>query len=141
MDMKMSRQECEDFLAGVHVGVMAIERPDGPPLAVPVWYDYEPGGEVSILIGPESVKAKLLAKCDRFSLCAQDEKAPYKYVSVDGPVSGSTAADVEADGRPMAHRYLGQEMGDMYVAGGGGTDSLKITMRPERFFSVDYGKM
>ncbi|HAS08990.1 MAG TPA: pyridoxamine 5'-phosphate oxidase, partial [Acidimicrobiaceae bacterium] len=45
----MTVEEREQFLADVHVGVLAVERPDGPPLAVPVWYDYRPGGELWVL--------------------------------------------------------------------------------------------
>jgi nitroimidazol reductase NimA-like FMN-containing flavoprotein (pyridoxamine 5'-phosphate oxidase superfamily) len=40
----MSEHERQEFLAGVHVGVISIERVDGPPLTVPIWYGYEPGG-------------------------------------------------------------------------------------------------
>ena len=39
----MSKQEREDFLGGLHVGVLAVERPDGPPLVTPVWYRYRAG--------------------------------------------------------------------------------------------------
>lgn len=141
MDLRMTRTECEAFLAGTHVGVMAIEREGGPPLAVPVWYDYEAGGNVSVLIGPDSIKQKLLAKANRFSLCAQQEDLPYKYVSVEGPVLSSEVADTEAHSRPMAHRYLGQEFGDLYVEGGAGSDSLRVAMAPERWFSTDYAKL
>jgi len=131
MDMKMNIDEREAFLAGLHVGVMAVERNDGPPLAIPVWYEYEPGGEVVIVIGVDSLKHRLVADAGRFSLCAQDENLPYKYVSVEGPVSSATDADVD-DTRSMAHRYMGQELGDMYTEG---------TARPERWFTLDYAKM
>ena len=49
MGLAMSVEEREQFLADVHVGVLAVERPDGPPLAVPVWYDYRPSDELWIL--------------------------------------------------------------------------------------------
>jgi hypothetical protein len=45
----MSEHERQEFLAGVHVGVISIERADGPPLTVPIWYGYEPGGLVWII--------------------------------------------------------------------------------------------
>ena len=48
-DLKMTETEREAFLAGLHVGVLGVERADGPPLVLPVWYSYEPGGEVVIL--------------------------------------------------------------------------------------------
>jgi len=44
MSLAMSEHERQEFLAGVHVGVISIERADGPPLTVPIWYGYEPGG-------------------------------------------------------------------------------------------------
>ena len=44
MSLAMSEHERQEFLAGVHIGVISIERVDGPPLTVPIWYGYEPGG-------------------------------------------------------------------------------------------------
>ena len=51
----------------------------------------------------------------QFSLCAQTETPPYKYVSVEGPIVSTEAADIERDLRSLARRYLGKEMGDRYV--------------------------
>ncbi len=136
----MSQDEREGFLAGLHVGVMSIERADGPPLTVPVWYDYEPGGEVTIIMGEGSIKNILLQRAQRFSLCAQDESPPYKYVSVEGPLGGTRPADAQADTKPMAIRYLGEELGTAYAANDSG-GSVVVTMTPERWFTVDYAKM
>jgi nitroimidazol reductase NimA-like FMN-containing flavoprotein (pyridoxamine 5'-phosphate oxidase superfamily) len=118
MGLAMTEQERQEFLAGLHVGVISIEPADGPPLTVPIWYGYEPGGLVRILTAEDSVKGRLLKAARRFSLCAQTEEPPfYKYVSVEGPIVDVSPADLEADRRPLAHRYFGPEMGDMYVAG------------------------
>jgi nitroimidazol reductase NimA-like FMN-containing flavoprotein (pyridoxamine 5'-phosphate oxidase superfamily) len=141
MGLAMTVEDREQFLAGVHVGVLAVERPDGPPLAVPVWYDYRPGGELWILTPEDSVKGQLLQKAQRFSLCAQDEAPPfYRYVSVEGPIVSIRAADEDDDSRPMAHRYLGPDVGDAYVESSE-DQSLKFCMRPERWWSVDYSKL
>ena len=37
------RARAAGVLAGVHIGIISIERADGPPLTVPIWYGYEPG--------------------------------------------------------------------------------------------------
>ena len=141
MGLAMSVEEREQFLADVHVGVLAVERPDGPPLAVPVWYDYRPGGELWILTAEDSLKGQLLQQARRFSLCAQDETPPfYRYVSVEGPITSIRAADEDDDSRPMAHRYLGPDIGDQYVESAD-EQSLKFSMRPERWWSVDYSKL
>jgi nitroimidazol reductase NimA-like FMN-containing flavoprotein (pyridoxamine 5'-phosphate oxidase superfamily) len=141
MGLAMTEDEREEFLAGVHVGVLAVERASGPPLAVPVWYDYRPGGELWVLTPEDSLKGRLLQKARRFSLCAQDETPPfYRYVSVEGPVVSIRAADEDDDSRPMAHRYLGPDIGDEYVESSG-EQGLKFCMRPERWWSVDYSKL
>ena len=75
--LSMSVEEREAFLADLHVGILGIERADGPPLTVPVWYGYEPGGEVWVLTDGESLKGRLLERAGRFSLCAQTETVPY----------------------------------------------------------------
>ena len=54
----MTRAEREAFLAGLHVGVLSIPS-DGAPLSAPIWYDYEPGGDIWVLTGPESKKGRL----------------------------------------------------------------------------------
>src|SRR3954467_8733285 len=116
MSLTMTTEEREAFLTGMHVGVLGIERADGPPLTVPIWYGYEPGGLVWVITGAESVKGRLLKAAGRFSICAQTEEPPfYKYVSVEGPVVDVSPADLERDRRPLAHRYFGEELGDMYV--------------------------
>ncbi len=140
-ELQMSNDEREAFLADVHVGVMSIERDNGPPLTVPVWYDYRPGGDLWLLTDGRSLKGRLLAAAGRFSLCAQDEGQPYRYVSVEG-ASAIDPSDIESDLRPMARRYLGDEFGDLYTDNvGHGDEPIKVTMTPQRWFTVDYGKM
>jgi len=140
MTMAMSIEEREAFLADLHVGVMSIERADGPPLAVPVWYDYQPGEELWLITDGSTLKAKLLAQAGRFSLCAQTEDPPYSYVSVEGACR-IEPSDAEEHRRPMARRYLGPEGGDWYVDNvAEGPDPIVVYMRPQRWFTVDYGK-
>ena len=141
-DQKMTESERQEFLAALHVGVLAIERPDGPPLAVPVWYSYEPGGDVEVLTSASSIKGRLAATAGRASLCAQQEELPYKYVTVEGSLE-IVELDAEASKAavvPMAIRYLGEEMGRGYAATSVGPDEILIRLSAERWFSVDYSK-
>jgi PPOX class probable F420-dependent enzyme len=141
-DQKMTEAERQEFLADLHVGVLGIERTDGPPLVVPVWYSYEPGGDVEVLTSASSLKGRLAAVAGRASLCAQQEELPYKYVSVEGAVE-VIALDADASRaaiEPMAIRYLGEELGRDYASASVGPDDILLRLRPERWFSVDYGK-
>lgn len=141
MDLKMSRDEREAFLAGLHVGVISIAEEGRAPLSAPIWYDYTPGGQLWVITHPTSRKGRLLEATGRYALVAQSEQMPYRYVSVEGPVVETRPADREKDLRPMARRYLGIEFGDQYTDSQTGEGDLLYTMRPERWLTVDYGKM
>ena len=138
-DTRMSKEEREQFLAAVHVGVLSLPNPQGAPLTAPIWYDYEPGGDIWLLTGPTSRKGKLLAEGTLVTLVAQQEALPYKYVSVEGTVT-SIVPDDAGSIRSMAHRYLGQQTGDAYVEANAGSGSVRVTIKPDRWLTVDYGK-
>src|SRR5215203_7211493 len=115
MSLAMTRAEREEFLAGVHVGVLGITEADGMPLAVLIWYGYERGGDAWVVTAPDSRKARALTATSRFSLCAQTETAPYQYVAVTGDMV-ETRPVTDDERRTLAYRYLGPEIGDMYLA-------------------------
>jgi nitroimidazol reductase NimA-like FMN-containing flavoprotein (pyridoxamine 5'-phosphate oxidase superfamily) len=143
MSLKMTTPEREAFLADLHVGVISIAEDGRGPLTAPIWYDYEPGGELWILTERSSRKGRLLQEVTRFSLVAQTETPPYKYVSVEGPITSIEKSDPERDERPMAHRYLGPELGDRYIEAtraDGEVDNILVRMRPQRWLSTDYSK-
>ena len=139
---RMTQQEKELFLSGLHVGVLSIPNGAQAPLTVPVWYDYKPGGDLWFLTGPTSRKGRLLKVGTPISLCAQTETPPYKYVSIEGPVAVIAPSDKEKHGRPMARRYLGERLGDQYTDSGSDESegSVIVRVRPERWLAVDYGK-
>ena len=135
----MTQGEKQAFLADLHVGVLALNDGDRGPLMVPMWYDYEPGGELWFLTDPQSCKGRLIQVGTRVSLVAQTEDAPYQFVSVEGPVTAISPADPELEGLSIAVRYLGPEKGKQYF------DSMSewgvtVRVRPERWLAVDYSK-
>jgi PPOX class probable F420-dependent enzyme len=141
MPFAMSVSERDHFLAALHVGVLSVAAADGRgPLAVPVWYHYQPGGPVSVITGRSTRKGRAIMAAGRMTLCAQDENPPYRYVSVEGPV---VMEDLDpAERLAMARRYLGTEGGDQYVASNPDPagEMAMFRMTPERWLSVDYGK-
>ena len=142
MSLQMTREEREAFLADVHIGVVSVADGERGPLTAPVWYAYEPGGEIVFVTGSDSRKAIALRDVSRASFLVQTESLPYKYVSIEGPVTVGVA-DLEKHTRPIAHRYLGQEAGDGYLAATRTEDRAEealVTIRPERWLTVDYAK-
>ena len=135
----MTKEEKQDFLAGLHVGVLSLSDNPKGPLTVPIWYDYEPGGELWFITGPNSLKGKLLKVEVRLSLMAQSEEPPYKYVSIEGPVVSIDEA-TNNDLLAMAIRYLGKEGGEQYAKNSESGGGVIVRVKPERWLSVDYGK-
>ena len=144
MSFAMTSAEREAFLRDVHVAIIGITDEGRGPLTVPIWYSYEATGELQIITDRDSRKGQLIARHRRFSLCVQTETAPYRYVSVEGPVTAMEPVDVETHLRPLARRYLGVKGGDRYVESTGGqlsrSETVVIRMRPEHWLTVDYGK-
>ena len=138
MSLAMTQDERESFLAGLHVGVLAIPDGERGPLTAPIWYGYEPRGLLTVLIGPSSRKGKLLKEGTRVSLVAQQEAMPYKYVSVEGPVASIVTTE-DGEIETMAKRYLGEEMGAAYAAQSTG-ENVTVSVQIDRWLTVDYGK-
>jgi hypothetical protein len=144
MSLDMNKQEREAFLAELHVAVLSIPEDGRGPLSLPVWYAYDPlAGEFKVWTGGRSRKAQLLRKAGRCSICVQQETPPYKYVSVEGPV---TIQDTHLGNeiRLITYRYLGLEEGDKYIASMGGESAgsgdILIRLKPERWLTEDYSK-
>lgn len=143
MTLAMSSAEREAFLADAHVGILSVAGgADRAPLALPVWYLYEPGGEISFVTGRDSRKMELIRQAGRVSLVVQDPAPPYRYASVEGPVVSTEDPAKQEDRRTLAERYLGVEGGAQYLES---TRDIADTMvmvrvRPERWYTRDYRK-
>ena len=139
MTTVMTREARERFLSDLHVGVLSIATGDGGTLAVPVWYDYSPDRGVRVITSQASAKGRALATAGRYALAVQDEGLPYKYVSVEGPVTDVRTVDPDADLLPMSIRYLGDDLGTHYAKDWATTsDAYRLyTMHPEHWASSD----
>ncbi len=133
----MSKAKRESFLSDVHVAVVAIPREGQGPLTTPVWYWYEPGGNLWFETQPDSRKGSLLQPGTRISLCVQDDNPPYAYVSVEGPVIEIAEDDRELHEIPMAIRYLGEQAGRDYIHSLPPSEWKRYIIRPERWMSMD----
>lgn len=103
------------FLADPHVGVLAVAAPDGPPAAVPLWYAYAPGGDVTIVTPASSRKARLLEHTRTATLVVDTVEPRVRYVSVDLELVGRRPA-TDDDRRALAARYLAGEALEGYLA-------------------------
>ena len=141
----MTEQERQEFLAGPHVAVLSVAR-DGcrAPHATPVWYAYEPGGDVTFFTGTQgrrSRKAELIGKAGAVSLTVQQEEFPYRYVTVEGTVVGEERPPSAERALAIAGRYMPDEQARGFV----GAELANLTnefvlfrIRPDRWLSFDF---
>jgi uncharacterized protein len=143
MSLAMTLEERQAYLAEAHIGVMAVAGDDGRgPLAVPVWYDYRPGGEVSLITERDSRKTILIRRAGRMSLCVQGTELPYRYASAEGPITAIEDTVTVEQRWALANRYLGPSGADAYIgATADATERMvRILMRPEHWLTRDYTK-
>jgi nitroimidazol reductase NimA-like FMN-containing flavoprotein (pyridoxamine 5'-phosphate oxidase superfamily) len=130
--------ERQEFLGGLHVGVLSVAADGRPPASIPIWYDYTPGGNIRINTGASSRKAKLIEQAGAVTLVAQREEPPYQYVVVEGTVVETTKPTPEDVREAIAIRYLGEEGGRAFVRSLEGRDSVLFTVRPDRWLTADF---
>ena len=126
----------DEFLLERRVGILAIGREGGGPLVAPIWYRYVPGEGFEICMGGSTAKAVRLRAEGRASICVQDEGRPYRYVSVEGPVTVESLGGIEQT-RPvieaMATRYLGPAAGAGYAKAFKTPDEVIVKLTPQRW--------
>lgn len=133
---QMSKEERVEYLAETHICVIGVDRPGRAPLTVPIWYDYEPGGELMIWTEKNSVKAGLIADAGQFSACVHNEDHPYRYVSTAGPLVAIEDPAPADKVRQISSRYLSGADLDTYLADLGDAELVVIRMRPEKWSTM-----
>ncbi|MGW9590294.1 pyridoxamine 5'-phosphate oxidase family protein [Streptomyces chartreusis] len=141
--MALTREEREEFLAEPHIAALAVDAGAGrAPLTVPIWYQYEPGGDLWIMTGLDSRKSELIQAAGRLSLMVDRLEPTIRYVSVEGPVVSTVPATLEQL-REISARYLPAEKVDGYVdfAWKNHGEQVVVHVRPERWVSSDLGRV
>lgn len=144
---QLSEHERESFLAGNHVGVLSVSaRDERPPLTVPIWYAYQPGGHLTFFTNTEgrtARKTRLIRQAGVLSFCVQQEQPPYRYVTIEGTVVGDDQPPSAEQVLEVVRRYLPEEMAQGFVeAELGRTDSRLVlfTIRPDRWLTADFSE-
>src|SRR4051794_13004534 len=118
-NLTLSKQEREEFLAGKHIGVLSVASDDErPPLTVPIWYAYQPGGNITFFTGTQgrtARKIKLLEKTGVMSFVVQTEDWPYKYVSVEGTVIAEDQPPTTEQALTILRRYLPENQAQAFA--------------------------
>ncbi len=111
MPHRLPPPDTERFLRGRHVAVLTTINADGTPLQTPIWYLCR-DGLIYIRTNSKSGKVRNIRRDARVSLCVQDERPPYRGVTVKGAASVQPEQpDLAAK---MSRHYLGAIAGFFY---------------------------
>ena len=74
-----------DFVSALpaRTAKLAVVRADGSPHVAPVWVDLD-GDEIVFMTSAETVKGKAILRDPRVSLCWDDERPPFSFVTIAG---------------------------------------------------------
>jgi hypothetical protein len=140
-DNRLSARDRELFLAEPHIAALSVSAGEGRgPLTLPIWYQYEPGGEAWVLTDAGSRKARLIQAAGRFTLMVERTRPTVRYVSVEGPVTRAIPG-TDALLREITERYLPPEKVPAYLqfAKEDFGEQVAIYLRPERWLTADLG--
>jgi PPOX class probable F420-dependent enzyme len=137
MAHRMDDREWRAFVSeGTRTGKLATVRADGRPHVVPIWFVLD-GDDLAFNTGADTVKGRNLRRTGRASLCVDDERPPFAYVTVEGPVTLSE--DVEAM-RPLSTaigaRYMGEERGAEFGARNAVPGELLVRLHAEHVVAL-----
>jgi PPOX class probable F420-dependent enzyme len=103
-------------------GKLAVTRLDGSPHVAPVWVDLEiPDGgsaddaRIVFMTSAETIKGKSILRDGRVSICFDDERPPFSFVTISGTTT--TTDDPEELvrwGSRIGGRYMGPEQAEEY---------------------------
>jgi PPOX class probable F420-dependent enzyme len=93
---------------------LAVVRADGSPHVAPVWVDLD-GDEIVFMTGADTLKGKAILRDPRVSLCWDDERPPFSFVTVAGTVTTSTdPGDLLHWATRIGGRYMGADRAEAY---------------------------
>ena len=93
---------------------LAVTRADGTPHVAPVWVDLD-GGDVVFMTAADTIKGKSILRVEVVSLCWDDDRPPFDFVTVRGTTSTSTdPAELLAWATRISARYMGPENAEAY---------------------------
>lgn len=105
------------FLAAdpVRPAILSTVRRDGRPHAAPIWYAVGDDGSICFNTGADTVKGRILARSGYATLTVQDDRPPYSYVSVEGPVELIDDLDQVRDwATRIGGRYMGADRAEEF---------------------------
>jgi PPOX class probable F420-dependent enzyme len=111
---------------------LATLNPDGSPQVTPVWVDFD-GSHVLVNTAKGRVKTKNLEREPRVALSIADPENPYRYLGIQGRVTGMTESGADAHIDKMAKKYMGK---DTYPLRAPGEVRVIVKIAPDKIYTM-----
>lgn len=129
----------EDFVAAMppRTAKLAVVRKDGSPHVVPVWVDLdrdaEGASQIVFLTSAESLKGRAILRDPRISMCFDDERPPFSFLTLSGSVTTSSDPDdLLYWATRIGGRYMGADEAQKYGERNAVGPEMVIRLHPER---------
>jgi PPOX class probable F420-dependent enzyme len=138
---EMSKVEVARFLMqGTFTGKLATVRNDGSPHVVLIWFVVENGkgrgkaGNIILTTGETSIKANNIQHDDRVSICIDDQKPPFSFVTIHGTakIYPYKQKEVLEWATKIAERYVGKKNAKTYGEVNSGEGAVLVRIRPTK---------
>jgi PPOX class probable F420-dependent enzyme len=111
---------------------LAVVRADGSPHVAPVWANLD-GDDIVFMTSADTVKGKALLRDPRVSLCWDDERPPFSFVTIAGAATTSTdSAELLYWATRIGGRYMGAERADEYGRRNAVPPEMVVRVNPSR---------
>jgi PPOX class probable F420-dependent enzyme len=113
-------------------GHLATLNSDGSPQVTPVWVDFD-GTNILFNTAKGRVKTKNLEREPRVAISIIDPDNPYRYLGIQGRVTGMTESGADAHIDKMAKKYIGK---DKYPWRAPGEVRILMKITPEKVHTM-----
>ena len=133
MTYEMSRDEWRAFLLDeTRTAKVATTRADGSPHLAPLWFVLD-GDDLVFTTDEHSVKGRTLQRDARVSICVDDERPPFAFVTLEGVAELSTdLAALRRFATAIGGRYMGADQAEGFGARNGVPGELLVRVHPTR---------
>src|SRR4051812_20296994 len=135
----MNEDEVRAFLMSTppHTGKLATVRADGRPHVAPVWYAVDDDGSIVFTTGEGTVKGKNLRRTGYAAMSVDDERPPFSFVVLEGPVSLSDDLEqVRHWAAVVGDRYMGEDQAAVFGDRNAVPGELLARLRPRHVTSA-----
>ena len=111
---------------------LAVVRTDGSPHVAPIWVDLD-GDQVIFMTSAQTIKGKAILRDPRVSLCWDDERPPFSFVTVAGLALTSTEPDeLLRWATRIGGRYMGADRAEEYGRRNAVPPEMLVRVTPTR---------